>query len=143
MDYEKQYKEALEKAEKLKSEYYSNKGSNCYFIDDLENIFPELKVDEDETIRKCLINCIEEWENGREYFISHKNVLAKIKDWLENQKDKPQIKWNEYDEKMFNTFIVELTRIAMTSRTDTTSHNYTFAGEVEWLKSIRDRIKNK
>ena len=52
MDYEKKYKDALEKARKLCSYPTTN------FQSDLEDIFPELAESDDEKIRKALIETL-------------------------------------------------------------------------------------
>lgn len=52
MDYEKKYKDALEKARKLCTYPTTN------FQSDLEDIFPELKESDDEKIRKALIETL-------------------------------------------------------------------------------------
>lgn len=51
MNYEKKYKEALERAKKAKN----NVGFNAQTHKVLDIIFPELKESEDEMIRKALI----------------------------------------------------------------------------------------
>ncbi len=54
MDYEKAYKEALERAEKLATDLPNGRNDRLYHVDDLEYIFPVLKKGEDERIRKFL-----------------------------------------------------------------------------------------
>lgn len=55
--------------------------------------------------------------------------------------DKP--KWSEEDEKVFNNLIGGLIRISHHTFTDCTSPNYTFFTEIEWLKSIKQRMEVK
>lgn len=56
MDYEKKYKEALERAKGL----LEGMDEGDYFAsnEDIENIFPELKESEDEKIRREIIEYI-------------------------------------------------------------------------------------
>ena len=60
MDYEKEYKAALERCR----EFYAKLG-NKQLKEEVENIFPELKESEDEKIRKELIQRIIHDGNGR------------------------------------------------------------------------------
>ena len=78
MNYEKRYKEALEKARQLCA-YPTTKP----FISDLQDLFPELKESKDEKIRKVLI---EFFSMGAKYNlhtdgIADKDIIA----WLEKQ----------------------------------------------------------
>jgi hypothetical protein len=77
-NYEKKYKEALEKAKDM----LSNKEVRQ---EDIEYLFPELKEDEDEKVRKMLIRFFEAWNKKRSYCwgISVPKILA----WLEKQKE--------------------------------------------------------
>ena len=92
MNYEKKYKEAIERARKLKEnpmdvfyEYTPKEGDTI-----CDYIFPELKESEDERIRKALINGFkdykgwdEEWFDG----ITVRNAIA----WLEKQGEQKPI----------------------------------------------------
>lgn len=48
--------------------------------------------------------------------------------------------WSDEDEKMFRGLSNALARISSNTRTDSTSVNYTFFAEIDWLKSLKDRI---
>lgn len=77
MDYEKKYKEALERARQIHNE------DRAQCADVMVKVFPELAESEDERIRKRLIEYFGdegEWSDG----ISYKEVRA----WLEKQKIK-------------------------------------------------------
>ena len=87
MDYEKKYKEALEKAHQLCA-YPTTKP----FISDLQDIFPELKESEDEKARKGIIDYVTLYKDSlveEEY----KSWIV----WLEKQGE-PSIKWNKNTE---------------------------------------------
>ena len=73
MDYEKLYKDALERAKKLYEQ-----GT---ITESLSNVFPELKESEDERIRKKLIKYFQDLKGGWFGNISHDDILA----WLEKQ----------------------------------------------------------
>lgn len=85
MDYEKKYKEALERAKGIINYYKECNRSDETAIEDLEQIFPELKESEDERVRKWLIkyfnkadfNGMLEYVNG----IKSEDIIA----WLEKQ----------------------------------------------------------
>ena len=89
MNYEKAYKEALERASK-----YYNTNTNKGYREIFEDIFPELKESEDERIRKgiiCGMNALKE---------QHKETFASIPindciAWLEKQGEQKQ----GYDQK--------------------------------------------
>ena len=96
MDYEKAYKDALERARKL------YRGAVILQLEqdikDYEEIFPELADSEDEKIRKKLICFVENWKN-RDYnssfddfpiFTSNSDECDRILAWLEKQGEKPQ-----------------------------------------------------
>lgn len=126
MNYEKAYKEALERA---KSKIENDKGHVLY-EDDIKEIFPELAESEGEQIRKNLI-CFFKKEygtnsNARFAGIEVKDIIA----WLEKQ-DEQKSFWNERDEKNLNTIINVIhggTHLA-------------YENEIDWLKSIKDRVQ--
>jgi len=75
MDYEKKYKEALERAK----EWYNETEPDSYTCI-VESIFPELKESEDERIRKEIIRILK-GETG----YSSKEDIDKYVTWLEKQ----------------------------------------------------------
>ena len=82
MNYEKKYKEALERAKGLLEGM--DEGDYLASSEDIENIFPELKETEDERIRKELIAIysVGAKVNAKTGDISDKDIVA----WLEKQK---------------------------------------------------------
>ena len=52
-----------------------------------------------------------------------------------------KVAWSEEDEKILNSLISSLARIGASTRTDSTSINYTFSKEIDWLKSIKNRVQ--
>ena len=66
-------------------------------------------------------------------------LIDKIQDICPHQKQW----WSEEDEKIINGLIDSLTRISLNTRTDSTSPNYSFYREIDWLKSLRPQNRWK
>ena len=83
MDYEKSYKEALERAKAL---IETNTSDALFHLKDIESIFPELKESEDERIRKWCISHFQAavlvTKNNAEY---QEYLNNKVIPWLEKQ----------------------------------------------------------
>lgn len=47
--------------------------------------------------------------------------------------------WSKEDERILNGLISSLVRIEANTRTDSTSINYTFPREINWLKALKQR----
>ena len=92
MDYEKKYKEALEKAK----EFYilCKKCGAKDTIDFLEDSFSELKESEDERIRGAIMHFISHTPTVPKGIISKEQMLA----WLEKQGQQKPVEWSEEDE---------------------------------------------
>ena len=82
MDYEKKYKEALERAKELH-------GTVAAGRDFLAEIFPELTESEDERIRQSLLAYIK----GESKRLDTKKWIA----YLEKQKEQKPVEWGEFD----------------------------------------------
>jgi len=127
MNYEKAYKEALER---MKS-WARGEHPECFSEAKkaAEFIFPELKESEDEKIRKSLIDLIKGIDSWNYFLgISREQMIS----WLEKQgEQKPS--WNEIDEKNLSTIVNVIhggTHLA-------------YENEIDWLKSLKDRIKGE
>ena len=98
MDYEKKYKEALERARKLYKDAITLQLEQD--MKDYETIFPELAESEDERIRKMLISLVKNWDKGgiAPKYTSDANDIKQILAWLEKQKGCEYIKkdWLEH-----------------------------------------------
>ena len=92
MDYEKLYKESLEKAKAFAAKYVgdglliSSEGS---VAKEFNEIFQELRESEDERIRKMLIELV------KKHLVNHERCMAES--WLEKQGEQKKI---DYDEEL-------------------------------------------
>lgn len=92
MNYEQKYKEALENA-RWKIEHVDCGDENCFNIDDIKDMFSELRESEDERIRNLLISLVENWKvynpnlpfADYPIYESNKEICDKIIAWLEKQ----------------------------------------------------------
>ena len=88
MDYEKKYKESLERAKELYDFYKDNPAQAQKFVD----IFPELAESEDERIKRCISDAVRKY--GVE-FATGTITKEKMLVWLEKQgKQKPVEEYN-------------------------------------------------
>lgn len=81
MDYEKAYKDSLEKARFLHQQAVA--GGNPLMANRYEQIFPELAESEDERIRKGLLKIFKQSQNGYWAGMEIKDIVA----YLEKQKE--------------------------------------------------------
>ena len=91
MDYEKNYNEALERAKTL----YEN-ANGMILKKWVEQVFPELKDSEDETIRKRLIEYFKDFRLGTFAGLEPKKIIA----WLEKQGEPTDINPSEFDSRL-------------------------------------------
>ena len=188
MNYEKKYKEALERARNV---YKGLVGTaDLVAMADLEEVFPELKESEDERIRTFLhhtftaqylckdksgtwhrepvINILTWLEKQGESdetkaktflinkgypidangtFPTYEELYNIIIEGLEHQGEKPinntdeqkPAEWSEEDEKMRNNLIRLLIRLSANTQTNSTTPNYSYPNEIDWLNSLKQR----
>lgn len=84
MDYEKAYKDALERAK-----YWANNPTVWSSDDICQKLFPKIVEKKDESIKSCIGMCLTDVDNQRfeDYDTSLKDCLA----WLEKQGEKNNI----------------------------------------------------
>jgi hypothetical protein len=92
MDYEKKYKEAIER---LQNAFYDNNSRMCEeyrkaVIKIIEPIFPELKEPEDEKVRKALIEMVHD-TTGDELWVDYNVHKEEALAWLEKQGEQKHI----------------------------------------------------
>jgi len=84
MNYEKAYKEALEKLEVILN-LNTVKKSGTIYVDDIQKIFPELKENEDERIKKMLRDILSQWKNEIPAWCSDIKLIDATLKWIEQQ----------------------------------------------------------
>ena len=90
MDYERKYKEAVNKIKNLLDDGEKNGFTIVTYKTDLESIFPELKESEDERIRKEIITLIQSCDKGCYTTISPSRI-KEYTAWLEKQEEQKEI----------------------------------------------------
>lgn len=134
MDYEKLYKEALERAKEKHDEYIHLDNDNVV-PKDIEYIFPELAESEDEKIRKALISVLKsDFENDTTI---HDIRVGDIISWLEKQGEQKPM-WSEEDKEKFEDVLHWFSIFC--------EKNQTISGikeSFEWLKSPRPQNRWK
>lgn len=155
MDYEKAYKEALERAKK---ELKTCGSMDCDAAKQIFRFFPELKKSDDERIRKEIISIVKSYRESCVTEGNHRfdNCIA----WLEKQgksytkkdvddawlkgicdakrelekqgEQKPA--WSEEDEEQLDRAIYMMEQLDMTKSWDDVYN---------WLKSLKDRLKGE
>ncbi len=142
MDYEKLYKEALERARQFSEHPLQEDSSGI-----VEYIFPELKESEDERIRKEIIKETKGSEVRLFETVTNEEFIA----WLERQSEKkPQRiisaeakealynkpSWSEEDENIKEDIILNLQE----NYRNKYINERTCLDEIHWLKSLKERI---
>jgi hypothetical protein len=152
MDYEELYNEALERAKKLQETC-----DNPSVVGWCEYIFPQLRVSEDEKIRKGLIEFFRDWGKTRSYCWNI--YIPDILTWLEKQgEQKPANKpqriisaeakeamyrqpaWSEEDERNLQGIIDE---IEANKNQAPDYDRATYDRFLSWLKSLRPQNRWK
>ena len=130
MDYEKRYKNALERAK-----YYYNEGKTLEYANDIvSDIFSEFKESEDEKIRKEIITYLSTVEDKE--LIPYESWI----DWLEKQSEQKPVEWSEKDENEYNHILKILNLVAEEQKTKGYNN---LISSTNWLKSFKDRIQSK
>lgn len=131
MDYEKAYKEALERARVWKEK--SGMPSDRQGI--LDDIFPELKESEDEKIRKELIGFLKDNEASFDIKSPVCQKICKYIVWLEKQKP---VEWSEEDYTKLKSTIALLEHPAVIS-----DNGEIVEKTIDWLKSLKPQPKQE
>ena len=128
MEYEKKYKEALDRAKKEWSSNLDNAYKN--YRERLEIIFPELNESEDEKIRKELMDFI----YVTCFPVKDLKKKERFLDWLEKQKERKSI-WTESDRTMAFTLLRDVDQMAHISDEGKNER-------LQWLNSLEDKFNN-
>lgn len=84
MDYEKKYKDALERAKELIAKWTGK--NKDFYTEDYAYIFPELAESEDERIRNC-IRCLTSLDQAEDVIADMGFTRQDLLAWLEKQKE--------------------------------------------------------
>ena len=132
MDYEKAYKEALERAKELKNKL--EKSCSLATPTEIVSIFPELKESDNKRISKELICRIKDaWNCGRFTVHVKRAQIDEWIAWLEKQGEQNPA-WSEEDGTVLNNLIDALANDRIGNNRD----EY-----VAWLKSLKERCTCK
>ena len=136
MDYEKLYKDALDKAKDIIASYEQRKLDSQLFYakEDFETIFPELKESENEKIRNALIDLVKCNERSG-YMVLNNVSTGSMIAWLEKQGEK-KLAWSEEDE-MIALSIEQVINCASLLNIVPEKVNKIRT----WLKSLKERMK--
>lgn len=136
MDYEKMYKEALERARKWANGDY---GYNvCDKPKDIAGyVFPELKESEDAKIKKIIKASLQSYFNGKLSEGTNDVDYATCLTWLEKQKP---AEWSEEDEKMVSG-LLSIVEDWYNSQSQEEKAYYGDCGYINWLKSLRPQLQ--
>lgn len=133
MNYEKAYKDALERAKSIHNEHRAQ----CHDV--MTKVFPELAESEGERIRKYLMDYVKSAGVGHSLFDSI-NTRENILLWLEKQGEQ-KLSWCEEDEKIWTQVINEIE--AIKSSSSTIFEKNIAQDKIYWLKSLKYRIKGE
>ena len=130
MDYEKKYKEALERAKKTLEK--SSAKDEAKLV--VEYFFPELAESEDERIRKWILEYLYDGlrKSDEQFKEQFKTAIA----WFEKQKEQKPAEWGEEDEKIRGNLMSLLANMRGDRITEETYQKY-----YPWLKSLRPSWK--
>ena len=88
-------------------------------------------ADEDERIRKWIINLIKEVEYDEDWCVKSVDCNKAVA-YLEKQKEQKPAEWSEEDEAAYDAFMCEVVNEKMNPTIE----------QIKWLRSIRDRLKS-
>ena len=132
-NYEQKYKEALEKAREFSERWQCVEApSSDLALEEIKEIFPELKESEDEKVRKELL---EHCKNQAKPYIQTGNKCPQIQswiDWLEKQgRKKPH--WTRKDSSMQLMLMRDIEQVSFLSEEGKTER-------IMWVNSLDDRF---
>lgn len=127
MDYEKKYKEALERARNIR---FGNTNSALANVV-CEEIFPEIRESEDEMIRKEMISIFSKFEESYTLY-GDKYDYKKWVAWLEKQGDQKPT-WSDDDEKMMQL---------IHKYVKASASNFDYENIQIWFRNIKNRVQH-
>ena len=97
----KRYDQALGKARRYYDEYKTR--DNILYVEDMEEMFPELKESEDEKIKKGIVKYLEQSQFGEEHYCVDDDIVREYIAWIEKQGEKKSIDkkdWTKNDSRI-------------------------------------------
>ena len=132
MDYEKKYKEALERAKDLHNNHALGKP---FIYKTCEDIFPELKESEDEKTKREIMEYITHYEDSLDDD-EYRTWIA----WLEKQGEQ-KYAWSKEDEVGLGDTMWAIEQAMTIAKNESDMGNLWYAER--WLKSIKERMKGE
>ena len=138
MDYEKAYKEALERARR-KRDFFKSTFPKYDYDKEIEDIFPELSESEDEKTRKEMIETFKGAYEGNGVPIPFNRFPIWIA-WLEKQKP---VEWSEKDSNNLKETIYFIKEFQKSNRCKNENDMQNSVTCEKWLESITPQPKAK
>lgn len=129
MDYEKAYKEAFERASNLHKDAIDLEDKHTLKVSEI--IFPELMEDEDEKIRKKIVNAIHDYANRLE-----EKIPSEWLAWLEKQKKEENKNRDEDCKNAYNSGYLD----GLSSYQNELDYAYKCADEVQYRRGYEDGV---
>jgi hypothetical protein len=141
MDYKKRYEEILKEMKKLHDDW---KKTGNRAASEIESAIPELTENDDEKIRKMLINIVESWKNGNSAWCSAIDICDNTIAWLKKQGSQKPAEWSEEDKEMINSIIDYISPMPLffMSTTGMSDKEYTqefMHKALDWLNALLTR----
>lgn len=142
----KQYDEVLEKA---KSWYVD---AQIDFKKTLEALFPTIKENEDERVRKAIISGMKALQEKGKYTEFAHIPMDEVFTWLESLKDRVGYEanctttkeWSDGDEYMLDETIQHLKQLIEIDKAKHCACDVQYyQRDIDWLKSLKDRIQHQ
>lgn len=140
MDYEKKYKEAIERAKAIYYQGSYKPDIAATIAKTLQNIFPELAESEDERIRKELIDFLEYYRLNNVLDSKTISLLTGSVAWLEKQGEQKN-PWSKEDEMMLH-FAIAHFECQKRNCIEGGSRREVMQEYIDWLKSLRFKIQD-
>ena len=145
MDYEKKYKEALERAKEIKSKLLSSHLSteSCKAVAEyIDTIIPELTESEDERIRKAIMVYIDWLDGKKDCQPKGAYSIRDMLTYLEKQKEQKPAEWSEFDKGVLKDAICAADILGNDESFNKGNPNLAKAFRIakDWLRELPERF---
>ena len=130
MDYEKKYKEALERMKIWVSEDTPDEFFDTHEVHTF--VFPEIAESGDEKIRKALCAFVND-SNGDSLWIDYDVHKEDALAYLEKQGEQKPVEWSEEDKSMALTLMRDIEQVSFISKEGKNKR-------IKWLNNLTDRV---